>query len=222
MGDLLVSAIVIVVTAVIVAAIFIITGKKKKEKEAAITQLAQRNGWTYERVNQPQLAGFILRASDWTLESLVSSDPRTSEAGSSPVAYNNRWYTDRVSSAQGLVMIGPKLPQVQLGAFGDVVLQKALRVMLGDEADQAAGLAEVKVGRGSLAERYSVWSVSQEAAERALTYEVENALLRWKGKELPVLKFSSAGTQITTRQARLDSVEKIQDVVELGSAVLAG
>lgn len=222
MGDLLVSAIVVIITAVIVLAIFIISGKKKKEKEAAIVQLAQRNGWTYERVNQAQLSGFILRTDDWTLEALTSSTARTSEAGSSPVAYNNRWSTSRVTSQQGLVMIGPKLPQVQLGAFGDMMLQKALRMILGDEADQAVGLAEVKVGRSSFTERYSVWATSQEAAEKALTFDLENALLKWKGKELPVLKFSASGAQITTRQARLDSAEGIQQVVDLGTAVLAG
>ena len=222
MNDLFVSALVVVVTALIVAAIFIITGRKKKEKETALLQLAQRNGWHYEKIIQAQLAGFILRASDWTLESLVSSDSRTSEAGSSPMAYNNNWVTDRVSSTQGLVMIGPKLARVQLGAFGDLVLQKALRVMLGDEADQALGLAEVKVGRGSFGERYSVWAVNQEAAEKVLTYNLENALLRWKGKELPVLKFSAAGVKITTRQGRLDSVEKVQEMVDLGTALLAG
>lgn len=222
MDDLFVSAIVVIVTAVIVAAIFVITAKKKKEKEAAILQLAQRNGWVYEKVSRPQLAGFILRAADWTLEALVSSTPNTSEAGSSAVAHNNRWFTDRVTSTQGLVMIGPKLPRVQLGMFGDMVLQKALRVMLGDEADQATGLAEVKVGRGSFAERYSVWATSQEAAEKMLTFDLENALLKWKGKELPVLKFSASGAQITTRQGRLDSVEGVQEMVELGKAVLAG
>ncbi len=222
MGDLFVSALVVVVTAVIVAAIFIITGRKKKEKEAALMQLAQRNGWRYEKVNQAQQSGFVLRAPDWTLESMVSSDPRTSEAGSSAVAYHNNWFTDRMSSKQGLVMIGPKTPQVQLGAFGDLVLQKALRAMLGDEADQAVGLAEVKIGRGSFGERYSVWAVNQEVAEKVLTYNLENALLRWKGKELPVLKFSAAGAKITTRQGRLDSVEKVQEMVDLGTALLAG
>lgn len=222
MGDLLVSAIVVIVTGVIVAAIFIITGKKKKEKEAALVQLAQRNGWAYEKVNRAQLAGFILRAADWSLEALVSSSVHTSEAGSSPVAYNNKWSTDKVTSQEGLVMIGPKIPQVQLGGFGDMVLQKALRMMLGDEAGQAAGLGEVKVGRGSFGERYSVWATSQEAAEKMLTFDLENALLKWQGKELPVLKFSSAGTQITTRQARIDTVEGVQALVDLGEAVLAG
>ena len=103
MGDLLVSALVVIVTAAVVAVIFIITGKKKKEKEAGILQLAQRNGWAVEKVNQPQLEGFILRDSDWTLEALVSSSERTSEAGSSPVSNKNKWSTDRVTSQDGLV-----------------------------------------------------------------------------------------------------------------------
>ena len=222
MGDLLVSALVVIVTAAVVAAIFIISGKKKKEKEAGILQLAQLNGWAVEKVNQPQLEGFILRASDWTLEALVSSSERTSEAGSSPVSNKNKWSTDRVTSQDGLVLIGPKVPQVQLGGFGEMVLQKALRMMLGDEASQAVGLGEVKVGRSSFGERYSVWATSQEAAEKVLALELENALLKWNGKELPVLKFSATGTQISTRQARLDNAEGVQALVDLGKAVLGG
>lgn len=222
MGDLLVSALVIIVTAALVAAIFLITGKKKKEKEVGILLMARRNGWAYEKVNQPQLEGFILRTTEWTLEALVSSSERISEAGSSPVAFINKWSTDRVTSKDGLVMIGPKVPQMKLDGFGDIVLQKALRMMLGDEADQAVGLGEVKVGRSSFGERYSVWATSQVGAEKVLTFELENALLKWHGKELPVLKFSTAGTQITTRQARLDTQEDVQALVNLGRAVLGG
>jgi len=222
MDDLFVSAIVVVVTAVIVAAIFFITGKKKREKEAALLQLAQRKGWRYEKVNQGKHTGFILRAPEWTLESLVYSDYRTSEVGSSTVAYHNRWLTDRVSSTHGLVMIGPKLPHAQLGALNSLMLRKALQLMLGDEADQAASLVEMQVGRSSFSERYSVWAVNQEGVEQVLTYNLENALLRWKGKELPVLKFSAAGTQISTHHGRLDSVEQVQEIVDLGMAVLAG
>lgn len=222
MDDILVSILVIIVTAVVIGVIFIITGKKKKEKEAAILQLAQRNGWTYEKVNQAQLGGFILRAADWTLEALVSTTAQTSEAGSSPVSFQNKWLTSKVNSKDGLVIIGPKVPQVQLGGFGEMVLQKALRLMLGEEGDQAAGLSEVKVSRGALGERYSVWAVNPEAAEKVLTYELENALLKWKGRELPVIKFLPAGVQITTRQERIDTVEKAQAVIELGRALLGG
>jgi len=153
------------------------------------------------------------------LESLVSSTDRTSDAGSSPVSYSNKWTTDQVTSPGGLVLVGPKTPAIQFG-LGELVLQKELHLMLGDQSDQATGLAEVFVGRTPFRDRYSVWAASQETAEKMLGFDLENALLNWKSKELPLLKFTASGVEILTRQGRIDTPKEVQAMVELGMAVL--
>lgn len=222
MGDIFVSMIVIVVVAAAVAAIFILTNRKKQSRETALQQLAERSGWKYEKVNQAQQNGFILSTDDWILEALVSSSKSSSEAGSSDITYVNTWRTTRVKSPAGVVMIGSKIPSVNLGGLGEMVLQKALRLMLGDEADQAVGLKEVFVGRTSFRDRFSVWAVDRENAANLVTYELENELLKWKFKEIPIIKFSTAGVMIISRQEHLDSPEKVQAMVDLGRAVLGG
>ena len=220
MGDILVSIIVIVVVGIAVAAIFVITSRKKKESEKAIQQLAANSGWAYEKVSRTQQTGFILNAGDWTLEALASSTNSPGEAGSSDISFANTWRTTRVTSPSGMVLIGPKTPSMNLGGLGELFLQKALRLMIGEEADQAIGLKEVFVGRTSFRDRFSVWATDQENAANLLTYDLENELLNWKFKEIPVIKFNANGVDIISRQERLDSPEKVQALVDLGRSVL--
>jgi len=221
--DILVSIIVVIVTGLVIIGIFVITGRKKQQREAAIKQIALNSGWNYEPINQTQRKGFILRGEGWKLESFIEGTDRPSEAGSSDWSFTNKWSTDRITLPGELVMIGPKTPNVQLGqlsGLGSLVLQKALKHMLGADAEKATDLVEVFVGRISFRDRYSVWATSQAAAEKVLTYELENELLNWQLKESPVLKFSDRGVEITTRQAKLETPEEVRAMVGLGNAVL--
>lgn len=225
MNDILLSIPVILVVGLIILGIFIITGRKKRQREEAFKQLAISSGWHYEAINQVQKKGFILGGEGWRLESIAESTDQSGEAGSSAWSYMNKWHTDRVNLPAGLVMIGPKTPNVQLGqmgGLGNLVVQQALRLMLGADAQQAAQLAEVFVGRTSFRDRYSVWATSEAAAEKVLTFELENALLNWQYNEFPVLKVNQHGVEITTRQSRLEKPEDVRTLVEVGKAVLGG
>jgi len=51
---------------------------------------------------------------------------------------------------------------------------------------------------------------------------LENELIAWKMKEIPVIKFSAGGVKILTRQERMDTLEMVQALVDLGKGVLAG
>ena len=93
---------------------------------------------------------------DWTLEAVASTNDTLSQAGSSEVSFANTWRTTRVKSPAGLALISPKAPAVNLGGIGEMFLQKALRLMIGEEADQAVGLKEVFIGRSSFRYRFSV------------------------------------------------------------------
>ena len=221
MENLLTSVIIIFFTVAVAALIFIIVGKKKREKKVAILQLAQQNGWRYEEIIREQQEGYILHGEGWTLEALTSSSASTSEAGSSPLTHKNKWYTDVVTLQDGMVMIGKKLPEVPFGGISEMVMQKALRLMLGSQGEAAMGLQEVQAGRSAFRERYSVWATSAEAAEKTLTYELENALIKWQGKALPLLKLSGDGVEISTREFRLENVEDVEALVNLGKVVLA-
>lgn len=222
MGEYLVSIIVIVLTAVVIGVIFFLVNRQKKQRDALIQQLAARQGWTYQKVNSTRQDGFMLRGDGWFFESLATSSGVSSQSGSSDVSYSNRWVSDRRTSPAGMVLIGPKLPSVNLGGLGNFMLQQALKVMLGDEAGEAAGLTEVEVGRSALRERFSVWAASTSAAEDVLTFEVENALLIWKLKEKPVIRVSTRGTEIKLKDGRIQDPGDITEVIRLGEAFLQG
>jgi hypothetical protein len=222
MGDVVISWIVIVAVGIAVVAIFVISAKKKTKREKLIQQLAMKNGWQYEKVHRIHQKGFILRGEDWTLEAIASTTDTPSQKGSSEVSFTNTWRTNCVKSPAGLVLISPKAPVVNLGGIGKMFLQKALRLMIGEEADQAVGLKEVFIGRPSFRDRFSVWATDQENAEKCLTYELENELIAWKMKEIPVIKFSAGGVKILTRQERMDTPEMVQALVDLGKGLLAG
>lgn len=220
MGDILVSIIVVIVVGITVAVIFILSSRKKKASENAIQQMAANSGWRYEKVSNGQRNGFILSTEDWILEALASFSNNSSDTGASNIAYANSWRTKRVNSPAGVVLIGPKIPSVNFGGLGEMILEKALQLMLGAEADQAVGMQEVFVGRTSFRDRFSVWATDEVNAANMLTYTLENALLNWKAKEIPVIKFSASGVAIICRQERLDTPEKVQELVDLGKAVL--
>ena len=220
MTDILISLVIVVVVSIGVILIFVITGRNKKKKEDALDLFAQQQGWDIEKVNTPNQHGFRLRGTGWVYETLSSTDPATSDNSANPASHLNRWTSDHAVSRQGMVLIGPKLPSVDLGGFGDLLLQKALEKLLGDRAGDAAGLHEVNPERISMAERYSVWAVNEEAAREVITPEVETALLKWHHKELPVVKVAPMGTEIITRQSRMDIPETIQQVIDLGNALL--
>jgi hypothetical protein len=221
MSDILVSIIIIIVVALAIAVIFVLTSRKKLATENALQQLADKSGWKFEKVNHSQQNGYIFSTEDWILEALVSTSNTSSESGSSANSFNNTWRTTRVTSPAGIVLIGSKMPSVNLGGLGELIFQKGLQRMLGTEADQAVGLEEVFVGRTSFRDRFSVWATDQDNAAHLLTFEIENALLNWKFKEIPVIKFSAAGVMIISRQERLDTPEKVQALIDLGEAVLS-
>ena len=115
-------------------------------------------------------------------------------------------------------MIGPKLPQQIKGAFAEMLLQQAIKLMLGADSAEAAGLREITVGRSSFQERFSVYALDESAAEKVLTFDVENALLNWSLKEKPVVKVLSRGTEILLKDGRVEKPEEIEALIALGRA----
>jgi len=221
--DILVSIIVVLVVGLAIIALFVIITRKKKQLESDLRQLALSSGWSYEKIDQIHRRGYVLSGEGWHMESVMEGTDRSSEAGSADWSFTNKWRTDRISLPAGLVMIGPRTPNVQAGPFsglGNLVIQKVLHQMLGEDAHNAADLTEVFVGRTSFRDRYSVWATSREAAEKALTYELENELLNWPMKEVPVIKFNDHGVEVITRPGKLATPEEAQALVAVGKAVL--
>ena len=146
---------------------------------------------------------------------MISSES-SSDSGSSNIRSYTRWFSTQVNFTPGILLIGPKQPEINLGGIGDVVKQAMLKLMVGDEADDALGIEESLIGRMALRERYMVWTNQEEKARDVLTPEVENALIRYPGKIPPVVKLNAKGIEVKLISQRLEKPGEIEGLVAIG------
>lgn len=222
MNDLSISVIVILATGLLTVLVLVLTGRRRKLKADAIKQMAASHGWHYEPIKDSAYEGFAIQGADWRFESITSTSSNHSKSVSLSDKFPTCWSTDGVRSEEGLVLIGPKVPSIDIGGLGNFLLQQMLRIFLKDEADQINEIVEVHSDRPALENKYSVWAASEEEALRFLTFNVENCLLNWKLKELPVIKISSKGIAITLVNGQTPTPEEILALIDLGLTFLRG
>ena len=185
-----------------------------------IINLATQKGWRYEKVNDRTKSGYRLYSNQWILEGLRETSESGSNSGSSNIRAYTRWYSTHVNFTPGIMLIGPKQPEINLGGISDVIKQAMLKLMVGDEADDALGIEESLIGRMSLRERYMVWTNQEERARDVLTPAVENALIRYPGKTPPVVKFNAKGIEVKLISQHLQKPVEIEGLVAIGMAFL--
>lgn len=222
MNDLSISIIVILVTGLFTVLVLVLTGRRRKLKTDAIKQMASSRGWRYEPIKDSAHEGFAIQGAEWRFESITSTNSDHSNNISISDKFPTCWSTESVRSEGGLVLIGPKVPSINIGGLGNFLLQQVLRIFLKDEADQINEIIEVHSDRPALENKYSIWAASEEEALRFLTFNVENSLLNWKLKELPVVKISRKGTAITMVNGQTQTPEEILAVIDLGLTFLRG
>lgn len=221
MENLIPSLVVVAVVGVLVGLIFWLVGRNKKKQEETMRRLASLNGWIYEPVNEHAASGYRLRKGEWTLEALNETTGQSSEnSTSSNVSSNTRWFSESVKLPEGIVMIGPRQPEINLGGMGDVLMQAALRLMIGSDADQALGIHQIELGSLELMKRYMVWTNQDAAAEKLLGQTVENALLNLPGAYPLVVKFSTSGMEVKVQGRRLYNEQELYTLIKLGNALL--
>ena len=157
MDDIVSSLIVVAITGVVVILIFWLVARQKKQREATLKNMASMNGWIYESVNEPSVKGYRLRKGDWLIEGLNEATmTHTENTGSSNVTSMTRWFSKEIRLTDGIILIGPRQPEINLGAMGDFVMNVALQKLLGDEAQNAKGIERVELGSLELMQRYMI------------------------------------------------------------------
>lgn len=220
MSDLFGGLLVVLGTMMVIGIIFLLVQRGNKKTEAVFRELADQKGWVIEKVEEPNASGFRIRSSRWTYEDLKLKSGVTSSAGSPDLVNISRWHSERVTFSPGILLIGPKQPNVDLGGLGAVIKQTMLKLMIGAEADDALGIEEALIGRMALRERYMVWTNQEEHARELLTDKVENALLRYPGKTPPMVKFGPKGLEVKVLSQSLKKPEEIIGLVAIGEAFL--
>lgn len=220
MSDLLSGMLVIAGTGIVLGVLFWYLHKKKQAMETGIQVLAAQQGWVYEKIDDRLSTGYRLTKPGWVFEAVKTSTGSNNNSGSSEFSEYSRWWTDQVRFSPGILLIGPKQPEIDLGGIGDMVKQAALRLMIGKEADDALGVEEVLIGRISLREYYSIYTNQEENAKNILTMEVEDALLRYPNKLKPVVKVNPSGLELKLHAQMLQKTEEINAFIAIGEAFL--
>jgi len=220
MGDIIGGLIVVLITGVLIGVIFYLVRNRGKKTEQGVLELVQKKGWRYEKVNERLKSGYRIYGPRWTLEGLRMSSESSSDTGSSNIRDYTLLRSPDAGFPSGILMIGPKQPEINLGGISDVIKQTMLKLMVGDEADGAEGIQESLIGRMALRERYMVWTNHEEEARGLLTPEVENALIRYPGKVPPVVKLNAKGLEVKLISIRLGNPAEIEGLVAIGEAFL--
>ena len=220
MDDLIPSLFVIAVTGLVVGLIFILVHRNKTAKEKVVKDLAAANGWVYEAVSERLSSGFRLRKGNWVIESLTTTSSKSEAApGSSTTSSCTLWFCAQPCLPDGMVLIGPRQPEVNLGNISSFLMQAALALMIGPEAKNAEGIQQVELGSLALMGRFMVWTNREEAAKKLISQQVESALINWPNKLLPVVKFSPSGLEVSVKEARLYKEADLYALVKLGNAL---
>jgi hypothetical protein len=221
MSELSTGLIVVAITAALVGLIFILTGAQKRKREAAISTMANMNGWSFELINSQTAAGWKLHKGDWTIEAIIETTKNSSDNSQSSTSTGfTRWFCATPRLSDGIVLIGPHQPEINLGGINDVLLQVALRLMIGDEANFTEGIQRVELGSLELMARYMVWTNREETAKKLLDDQLEAALRAWPIKMPPVVKFSPRGLEIKIQGLRLEKEADLTALVKLGNTLL--
>jgi len=220
MSYLISGLFVILITSILIGITFLIVFRNKNQAAQGVQSLAAQKGWRYEKVNEAHANGYRLRGRDWTYEAIKGTSLIISNTASLDSAQVSQWSTTVLNFTPGILLIGPKQFNVDLGGIGAVVNQAMLTLMIGDAADDALGIEESLIGHMALHERYMIWTNQEEKARDLLTTRVENALIQYPGKIPPVVKFNKDGLVVKVFSKILDKPEEIAGVIAIGEAFL--
>jgi hypothetical protein len=226
-----------VVILVILGGALWLSQRRQKISETALAQLAQSEGWQYQKSYElSQLgSGNVLRhrlsqahgdGGGWTLD--IETASAAGGAGGAPLQ-NTIWRSEDVKLPEGLVLIGPRpkdLPaNLDLGGMlTQAALQMLLRVTLGNDAPDTARLSEVKSDSPGVRRHYLVFATDDELPGRLLTAEAEAVLLvlahGLKEKQRPAVVFWKQGLQVKCVGLITDP-PNLQRIAALGGALKA-
>ncbi len=220
MADLLPNLIVLGATLVGVVLIFWLVARNKRQRDQRLQTLASRQGWIFEKLSDRKSSGFRFRKGEWTITAVNETTTSGGDTTSSNVSALTRWHSTAARLAQGIVLIGPRQPALNLGGFSAILMQAALRLMIGPVAEDAKDIQELTLGSLALNDRFMIYTNQEETARKLLDTSVETALLAWPGKVPLIVRYSKTGLEVEIQGKRLDNEAELITLVKLGNALL--
>jgi len=228
MNDIVISLLVILGTVVLTGSLFLFLTYRKRQKDTRLIQAARERGWELKQIRQPRLSGFILKGKtahgDWLLESLAETSSASSEPNTSRVFHRTHWRCQDISLLDRAIVIGP-LPKGfdpgLLQSFNTPLLQLGMRKMFGEDADWITGLSQITLDNKNLASQFLCLATEEQDARRLLSPEVEKILIGLPQKHKPVIKFRSAGLEVSLPTVKLSEPSELDAMIQLGRTILA-
>ncbi len=220
MGDILVSLVVIAVTVVAVVLIFVLVGRARSQKMAKLSQMAVERGWKFSQIKERLSGGFQFQTERWTYSALSESIGIESDSGSSNIRLTTRWVTNQPAPLSGFTMLGHRQDVSSAGAFGEMLLQKAFSIFLGEDAANYGSIKEFKGDYEHLFARWMIWTSDPAEVQKILQPELVRYMEKWTGKKIPVIKLSSDGIRFEFAGVKLEKPEEIAAIIDLGEVLL--
>ena len=213
MSDALSGLVVAAVTAVAVAGIFYWAGRVRKRKCEALRELCRRRGWRYEPLDGPLRHGHRIGGDGWTLEAVSRSSGRETGPGSSDWDHVTLWTAPGADPGRGTFILG-------LAPGGTRVLSRLtpefLSRILGPEA---AGMRPYPAG-GRLEPHFVLLAREAPPAMGFLDGRSEELLAAWPASQPLVVRSSPACLELRVSGRRLEKVEDVERLAELGQSFL--
>jgi hypothetical protein len=227
MDDIVVSLIIVVITAAGIIALFVYLGQKKKHKQQALEQAAKENGWLLERVEKPLLSGYRVSGrmmeGNWTLEALAKASSNESGPGSSEVSKTTEWVTTDLTNEKGAFVFGPAMGPVSRmsnSALGSTIIQMALRIMIGKDAEWVNKLSQVDIPHSILGKKFLAFTDNEKDITQLITPAVEKAVINLPGKMEPIIIWNQSGLAIKVINQNYENPEVWKALIEFGKTLL--
>jgi len=218
---MMMNILVIVVTGILIAGLFVYLSRQKKQKLALLTNAVQAAGWQIKTIEERLVSGILVSGQamqgEWFLETKATAGPNDAGPGSSETSLSTRWWTSAITLPEGNLLIGPRPPGSQLmGTVNGALLQMAFKALLGKDADWVNNLLPAELVESAANQRFLCLANSKQDADRLMKPDVTRLLLLLPDKIKPVIKLRGTGLEIALPGIRLEKIEDIQALVNLG------
>jgi len=218
---MMMNILVIVVTGILIAGLFVYLSRQKKQKLALLTNAVQAAGWQIKTIEERLVSGILVSGQamqgEWFLETKATAGPNDAGPGSSETSLSTRWWTSAITLPEGNLLIGPRPPGSQLmGTVNGALLQIAFKVLLGKDADWVNNLLPIELAESAANQRFLCLGNSKEDVHRLMKPDAIQLLLHLPEKIQPVIKLRARGLEIALPGMRLEKIEDIQTLVNLG------
>ncbi len=226
MNDILANLIVIAVLGVLGLGAYLWFARRSRQRSAQLLAEARRRGWQAQPFRQGNTSGYRFSANEaglnWQMEARVATTSSTADGSTSAgVQRQTVWRSPAGAIPDGLILLGPAganspLPDLQLSGLGGMLLQTALRGMLGEDAAQMDGLHPVPLAP-NLSGRYSLWAHDETLARQLmLAPEVGRALSDWPAELTLVARLERGGVTLTVQDKMLEDAATLAALAHTG------